>query len=48
VRYIAGFGLAAATAVVIIYGITRGSWLQGLLAGIATAMAMLPEEFPSC
>src|SRR5512133_17432 len=46
VRYIAVFGLAAAAAVVIIYGVTRGNWLEGLLAGIATAMAMLPEEFP--
>jgi P-type Ca2+ transporter type 2C len=46
VRYIAGFGLTAAAAAVIIYGITRGSWLEGLLAGIATAVAMLPEEFP--
>jgi Ca2+-transporting ATPase len=46
VRYIAAFGLAAAAAVVIIYGLTRGNWLEGLLAGIATAMALLPEEFP--
>ena len=28
------------------YGLTRGNWLSGLLAGIATAMALLPEEFP--
>ena len=41
-----GVGLAAAAAVVIIYGVTRGNWLEGLLAGIATAMAMLLEEFP--
>lgn len=41
---IAGFG--AAIAVVVIYGLTRGNWLEGLLAGIATTMAMLPEEFP--
>jgi Ca2+-transporting ATPase len=26
--------------------LTRGNWLNGVLAGIATAMAMLPEEFP--
>ena len=32
--------------VVIAYGMTRGDWLQGLLAGITTAMAVLPEEFP--
>lgn len=28
------------------YGVVRGDWLQGLLSGIAAAMAMLPEEFP--
>jgi Ca2+-transporting ATPase len=46
VRYIAGLGIAAAALVVIIYGLSRGHWLAGVLAGIATAMAMLPEEFP--
>jgi Ca2+-transporting ATPase len=46
VRTIALLGLCAAALVVLIYGITRGNWLEGLLAGIATAMAMLPEEFP--
>ncbi|QDW29647.1 cation-translocating P-type ATPase [Arthrobacter sp. KBS0702] len=46
VRYLAVFGLAAAVVVVTVYGLTRGNWLEGLLAGIATAMAMLPEEFP--
>ena len=28
------------------YGLQKGEWLQGVLAGIALAMAMLPEEFP--
>ncbi len=28
------------------YGLTRHDWMQGLLAGTAIAMAMLPEEFP--
>ena len=46
VRAVAVLGVAAAAAVVIVYGLTRGHWLEGLLAGIATAMAMLPEEFP--
>ena len=46
VRVIAGISLAAAALVVIVFGLTRGHWLEGLLAGIATAMAMLPEEFP--
>lgn len=46
VRYLAVLGLAAAALVVLIYAWSRGTWLEGLLAGIATAMAMLPEEFP--
>ncbi|MBM7504687.1 cation-translocating P-type ATPase [Agromyces aurantiacus] len=46
VRIIAVLGLLAAAAVAVIYGLTRGVWLEGVLAGIATAMAMLPEEFP--
>ena len=46
VRAVAVLAAAAAAAVVIIYGLTRGHWLEGLLAGIATAMAMIPEEFP--
>ncbi|MGA7750940.1 MAG: cation-translocating P-type ATPase, partial [Gallionella sp.] len=31
---------------VVVYGITRGHWLDALLAGIALAMSALPEEFP--
>ena len=46
IRVLALFGLAAAAVVVVVYGLTRGNWLAGLLAGIATAMALLPEEFP--
>lgn len=46
VRVVALAGALAATAVVVVYGLTRGDWLSGLLAGIAAAMAMLPEEFP--
>jgi Ca2+-transporting ATPase len=32
--------------VIISYYLTRGDFIQSLLNGIATAMAMLPEEFP--
>ena len=32
--------------VVVVFGLTRGNWLQGVLAGITLAMAILPEEFP--
>ncbi len=50
VRTMAFVGLSLCVAVVVLYGLTRGntalSWKQGFLAGIATAMATLPEEFP--
>ncbi|OBH30083.1 ATPase [Mycobacterium sp. E342] len=46
VGILAALGVAVAVAVVIVYGLTRGNWLTGVLAGIATAMALLPEEFP--
>jgi len=46
VRNLAIFGLSAAALVVVVYGVTRGNWLEGALAGITLAMAMLPEEFP--
>jgi P-type Ca2+ transporter type 2C len=39
-------GLVLCTAVVIVYGLTRGSWINGILSGITLAMALLPEEFP--
>ena len=46
VKAIAVLGLGAALLVTVAYGLTRGGWLEGVLAGTATAMAMLPEEFP--
>jgi Ca2+-transporting ATPase len=39
-------GIGMSLALVLVYGLTRGDWLQALLAGIALAMSMLPEEFP--
>ena len=46
VRKLAIWGLSLCSLVVVGYGITRGNWLNGFLAGITLAMAMLPEEFP--
>ena len=50
VRIFALIGLSACVLVVILYALTRGggalAWKEGLLAGIALAMATLPEEFP--
>ncbi len=39
-------GITLCILVTITYGIMRGDWLHGLLAGITIAMANLPEEFP--
>jgi len=46
VRYLALLALALSLGLVLLYGLLRGDWLQALLAGIALAMAMLPEEYP--
>ncbi len=46
VRNLAFLGLFLCSLVVIVYGITRNNWLDGFLAGITLAMALLPEEFP--
>jgi P-type Ca2+ transporter type 2C len=50
VRIFAIIGLVLCSIVIVVYGLTRGntsqSWGQGLLAGIAMAMSILPEEFP--
>ena len=46
VRNFALIGLGLCVLVVIVFGLTRGDWLQGFLAGLTLAMATLPEEFP--
>jgi Ca2+-transporting ATPase len=46
VRWIAAAGLGLCALVAVVYGLTRGNWLQGVLAGITLAMGVLPEEFP--
>ncbi len=46
VRLFAVIGLTMCSAVVLTYGLTRGDWLKGILAGLTLGMAMLPEEFP--
>ncbi|MEJ2599657.1 MAG: cation-translocating P-type ATPase [Anaerolineales bacterium] len=46
VRDFALLGLGLCLLVVIIFGLTRGDWLHGVLAGLTLAMATLPEEFP--
>ncbi len=46
VRSLALAGATLCVIVIVVYGLTRGDWLQGTLAGLTLAMAMLPEEFP--
>jgi Ca2+-transporting ATPase len=46
VKSFAFFGLCLCLAVIVIFGLTRGDWFHGFLAGITLAMATLPEEFP--
>jgi Ca2+-transporting ATPase len=46
VRTIAIVGVFLCCIIVVVYGISRGNWIEGLLAGITLAMAILPEEFP--
>ena len=46
VRDLAIGGLVLCVIVAILYRLLRGPWLDGVLAGITLAMAILPEEFP--
>lgn len=46
VRTLATVGLTLCAVLVVVYGLTRGDWIAGVLAGITLAMATLPEEFP--
>ena len=48
-RLIAKLGMMAfafCALVVVAYGLLRGDWVEGTLAGITLAIALLPEEFP--
>jgi Ca2+-transporting ATPase len=48
-RLVRIFGIGGAiccVAVLLFYGLGRGAWLEGFLAGITLAMSLLPEEFP--
>ena len=40
------FAIALAVMVALLHVLLRGAWLDGILAGITLAMAILPEEFP--
>ncbi len=46
VKKLAFVGAVFCLLVIVVFGLTRGNWLNGFLAGITLAMALLPEEFP--
>lgn len=46
VRTVAIIGIILSNIMVIIYTVTRGNVVEGMLAGLTLGMAILPEEFP--
>lgn len=46
IKVVAGLAIATSLILVLIYWVERGDLLQGLLAGLTLAIAILPEEFP--
>lgn len=46
VRFFGVAGILFTLITVLLYGLTRGAWLEAVLAGIAIGMTMLPEELP--
>jgi Ca2+-transporting ATPase len=45
VKLLAFIALGASLFLIVAFGVLRGDWLAALLAGIALAMALLPQEF---
>ncbi|MDZ7922367.1 cation-transporting P-type ATPase [Rhodoferax sp.] len=45
VRTLAVVAFSASASLVLAYGLLRGDWMDAVLAGIALAMALLPQEF---
>jgi Ca2+-transporting ATPase len=46
VKQVSWISFALASVITLWYGATRGDWLNGFLAGLTLAMALLPEELP--
>jgi Ca2+-transporting ATPase len=46
VRKLAIIGMLLSLLLMVVYSVTRGDWLHGLLSGITLAMSILPEEYP--
>ena len=45
IRTFSVIGLSMCLILTVIYGLVREQWLDGILAGLSLAMAILPEEF---
>ena len=46
VTWLGVMAIGFCAAVVVAFGLTRGDWVAGALAGITVAIALIPEEFP--
>jgi Ca2+-transporting ATPase len=46
VRILAMAVLGLCALLILVYGFTRGAWLDGVLAGLTLAMAVMPNELP--
>jgi Ca2+-transporting ATPase len=46
VKVFAAVGMAICVMVIVIYALTRGDLLNGVLTGVTLAMALIPEEIP--
>jgi Ca2+-transporting ATPase len=46
VRFVASLAIGLSVLLGLFYALRHGAWLDGLLAGLTLAMAILPEEFP--
>ena len=46
VRRLAIVAFLLCATIVVVYGVVRHDWLEGVLAGLTIAMSLLPEEFP--
>ena len=46
VRFLAVAVMALCAVLVLVYGLAHGQWLQGSLAGLTLAMAVMPNELP--
>ncbi|HYX66183.1 MAG TPA: cation-translocating P-type ATPase [Burkholderiales bacterium] len=46
VKLAASYAIVLCLALALLYVLLRNGWLEGILAGVTLAMALLPEEFP--